>query len=58
MARPITAGLEPYRKDPADVVQMLPGRRVSLGWVLYHLAALAAVFGSLGFILTIMIGAR
>lgn len=58
MARSIHAGLEPFRKDPADVVQLLPVRRVSLGWALYHLAALASLCCFLGFVLTIAIGVR
>lgn len=35
-----------------------PARIVTLGWVFRQLAALAAVFGFLGFFLTIAIGAR
>ena len=58
MSRPITAGLEPFRKDPAEVVQMLPVRRVSLGWALYHLTALFAVVGAAAFVITIAIGVR
>ena len=51
--------LAPFRKDPGDLVQMLPGRRiVTLGWVIRRLASLAAVFGFLGVFLTIAIGAR
>ncbi|MFZ3193815.1 MAG: hypothetical protein WA154_11505 [Moraxellaceae bacterium] len=45
--------LAPFRKDPAFVVQTLPARRVSLGWIAYHLAALASLSGFLGFILYI-----
>lgn len=35
------AGLEPFRKDPGDLVQLLPGRRVD--WrPLGHVVAVAA----------------
>ncbi|WP_332764012.1 hypothetical protein [Phenylobacterium sp.] len=43
--------LAPFRKDPADLVQNLPARRVSLGWLAYHTAALTSLFGFLGFVL-------
>ena len=35
-----------------------PRPLITLGWALRQLAALAAVFGFLGFVLTIAIGAR
>lgn len=37
MNRPITAGLDAYRKDPADLVQRLPGRShdmTFIGWII------------------------
>ena len=59
MGRSIHAGLEPYRKDPAAVVQVMPGRRVvTLGWVFRQLLSLFAVFSFLGFVLTLAVGLR
>lgn len=43
MARPITAGLEPFRKDPAHVVQMLPRKAINWTPVGHALAVLVGV---------------
>jgi hypothetical protein len=51
VTRSITYGLDPFRKDPGDLVQTLPSRRVSIGWIAYHLTALASVSAFLGFVL-------
>lgn len=40
--------LAPFRKDPAHLVQNLPGRRVSWGWVGHAVAVLA------GFVVAIL----